>query len=291
MRTLLITRTLAVLLLGSLVAGSALADKRGHRGDSSQWSKWENAKHSVAPLVQSEANNGSDQSALWSDYRAKLAVSTAKPERSNRYSRYSDRLQELKWSNLNSGVCDGLRGGRGGLKMLCVAFCELQACQPDYSLENPFQNCAKSSERILARYESRMGAGDPEMPCVKQPETAPECPCWTRNELAGLRAPSATDLTASCMQNINSGTAITNYDFWMLSSDQAAPTTYNVTLSSIGFSERDGSAMCSMVDSCSDGNCTNATRYMAVTPEQLAACEADVAQSAIDRSLNCTVMP
>ena len=95
---------------------------------------------------------------------------------------------------------------------------------------------------------------------------------------------------ASCARNINSGTAIRNYDFWMISNDQAGPSPFFTNLASIEFSERDGSAMCSMVDSCQDGNCVGTSRYLPLTPEQFAACEADVSMAAADRGLNCIDM-
>ena len=39
----------------------------------------------------------------------------------------------------NEGVCNELLDATPGLYGLCLAFCEAQDCQPDYSLENPFE--------------------------------------------------------------------------------------------------------------------------------------------------------
>jgi hypothetical protein len=195
-------------------------------------------------------------------------------------------LSGLHFSNLNSGVCDPLENATRGLEFLCIAFCELQDCQPDYTLDNPFQNCSMSSRWILSRYEARRGAGDPDMPCLQQPETSPECPCWTRNELAGLRQNDVAGETAACYQNVTS-TGLTNYDGWQISNPPGQTMHYLTTIASIENSESDGSAVCSLVDTCDDGNCMGASRYVGITAEQFAACEQDVYQSAVDRGLNC----
>ena len=96
----------------------------------------------------------------------------------------------LQVTSSNSGVCDPLADATPGLEYLCIAFCELQDCQLDYSLDNPFQNCSKSSERLLARYEARRGAGDPDMPCLQQPQSAaarPRRPWLRGSRTAGPR--------------------------------------------------------------------------------------------------------
>lgn len=251
-------RTLVVFLFSVLIASPALAGG-GHWGH----------------------GNG------WGSYRADLAQT-----KSDRWERHRNRHADLNWSKLNSGVCDELRGASRGLRLMCMAFCELQSCQPDYTLDNPFESCAPSSRRILARYEKRRGAGDPPMPCLNEPEPTTqvaevvECPCWTSSELAGLRMPSpGNDLVAACYANITSA-GISNYDSLMISNTRAAEP-YDTTLSSVGMSDQDGSAVCSLVDTCADGSCLDASRYLSITPEQHAACEADVAAAAANRGLAC----
>lgn len=76
----------------------------------------------------------------------------------------------------NEGVCDELMyGATKGLYGLCVAFCEAQDCE--FNVEDPlagFEECKPSSPKLLELYRKKMGAGDPDMPCVQQSE----CPCW-----------------------------------------------------------------------------------------------------------------
>jgi hypothetical protein len=80
----------------------------------------------------------------------------------------------------NEGVCDVLEDATPGLYGLCIAYCETQDCQPDFSLDDPFQDCKPSDEKILENYRRKMRAGDPDMPCVLQTP----CPCWTADEMA-----------------------------------------------------------------------------------------------------------
>lgn len=250
-------RILVLLIIGLLAAGQAAAD-RNRDGHS------------------------------WKSYKSTMVSHSQKLSHSSRQhnSRYSARLNWLKTTRTNSGVCDELKGASRGLRMMCMAFCEMQACSPDYTAEDPFENCPRSSKWILARYEDRRGPGDPDMPCVKQPAAVAECPCWTREELANLRAPSAEDRRAACSLNADYPTAgIMNYDNWQIFSDPSAPAPYSTSLSSFGSYGADGAPSCQLADSSA-----NVSRLMAVTPEQFAACEADVAMSASDRGLACEDM-
>ena len=52
----------------------------------------------------------------------------------------------------NEGVCDELIDATPGLYGLCIAFCEAQDCQPDYELDDSYENCTPSSPKLLARY-------------------------------------------------------------------------------------------------------------------------------------------
>lgn len=80
----------------------------------------------------------------------------------------------------NEGVCDELKadGITKGLYGLCVAYCEAQDCDDDGMLTD---QCVPSSEKILATYDQRKEAGDPDMPCISAP-----CPCWSAAELNSI---------------------------------------------------------------------------------------------------------
>jgi len=253
-------RTLVVVLIGLVLAGTASAEaasgSQGYRSDlisQSIHQEWRYTKHGN---------------------HAYLAGS---------------RLDTVLNANLNSGVCDSLADATPGLRLMCMAFCEMQTCTPDFTLDNPFQNCSKSSKWIYDRYEARRGPGDPDMPCVQQPETVAECPCWSATELANFRSQSATDRSASCVVNAGSpADGIANYDAWQILSDPRSPSPYMVSLASIG-TYADGSPACAVTDTCDPATdiCLGTSRFMSITPEQLAACEADVAVSAADRGLTC----
>ena len=86
----------------------------------------------------------------------------------------------------NEGVCDVLIGATEGLYGLCIAFCEIQECVPDFFAPDPFANCEPPSPNILDAYNDKRGPDDPAMPCF--PESG--CPCWSLEELWGLRYPS-----------------------------------------------------------------------------------------------------
>jgi len=254
-------RTLVVVMVGLLMAGTASAkggsDSQGYRSDlvsQSIHQEWRYTKHGKHA------------------YRA------------------GSRLDLLLNSNFNSGVCDSLADATPGLRLMCMAFCEMQTCTPDFTQDDPFQSCSKSSRWIYNRYEARRGPGDPDMPCLQQPETVAECPCWSRDELAGYRFPVATD-RPSCFLNLNSTAAgIANMDSWRIFSSDGR--SYLTALSSTE-TDSDGVSSCQVTDQVCDpltGACTTTSRYLTLTPEQLAACEADVALSASDRGLTCTEM-
>ena len=89
----------------------------------------------------------------------------------------------------NEGVCDVLMDHTPGLYGLCVAYCE--AIDADLSAESDPPN-----SRILDNYRKRMGAGDPDMPCVQDP-----CPCWSLAEITSIDGISEADgsqIGASC---------------------------------------------------------------------------------------------
>ena len=84
------------------------------------------------------------------------------------------------------GICDVLVDGNysKGLYGLCVAYCEAH----DVDMLSPGGNPEEldvPNIKILENYRKKMGAGDPDMPCVQ----STQCPCWTAEELAELPAP------------------------------------------------------------------------------------------------------
>jgi len=101
-------------------------------------------------------------------------------------------------------VCDQLKddGYTKGLYGLCVAFCEAQdhadksvAITPD---ELELLKSSSPSGRILANYDKKKQAGDPDMPCivvdepvvaepvVAEPVVADPCPCWSAEEAGAI---------------------------------------------------------------------------------------------------------
>jgi hypothetical protein len=279
---------LAALVLGILITGSAAAGSNG----ADRWDKWEHSDRwgdagTGAASMEVDGVNYPDthanvdgRNAQWEAYRARLAAKIVKMN-----GKPGKRLgQRALHPDLNSGVCDELADATDGLQELCVAFCELQDCSPDFTLENPYENCSASSVEALAAYESKRGAGDPDMPCVKQPDTSMECPCWTVNELTELRDPLATDTFAVCFTNASSDGRFSNLDTWHLSGPG-----YETTVSTTEWSGVDGgAATCLVTDRCEGGDCLNESRNLVVTPEQFAACEANLAMSAQNRGLECT---
>jgi len=94
----------------------------------------------------------------------------------------------------NEGVCDGLKGATPGLYGLCVAYCEAQDLDT-IDKEPP-------SEKILANYEKKRQAGDPDMPCIQKPE----CSCVSNAELSAMTA----DGMGSCNRLITNKLTITD---------------------------------------------------------------------------------
>jgi hypothetical protein len=105
----------------------------------------------------------------------------------------------VTYAEPNVGVCDDLQGTPKGLYGLCVAFCEAQDCvatvdETTGELSFP-KNCGPSSEKTLAKYNSRLEPGDPAMPCVNV--EAGGCPCWNEAEIDLV----ADELVTSCQDS------------------------------------------------------------------------------------------
>jgi hypothetical protein len=171
---------------------------------------------------------------------------------------------------LNAGVCDGLQDATPGLYGLCVSFCEAQTCVPDFSLEDPFQNCKPSSVRLLEQYNRRKGTGDPEMPCVQR---SVPCPCWSSTEITQLRHPAPGD-TAVCSNGPSQA-------YWAISGANGSGSYGTVVFGN-------STGVCYLMDSCQDGNCLGVTRNLLISAEQGAACQASAATSASLRGISCT---
>ena len=248
-------RILVLLIIGLLAAGNAAADR--------------------------------DRDRERGGYHGKLGYSEVAGNWRKATRRYSSsRLNFLRTSNLNSGVCDELQGSSRGLRMMCIAFCELQSCSPDFSAENPFESCSRSSKWIYNRYEKRRGAGDPEMPCVNRPtaetSVAVACPCWTGDELSALRYPASTDRVATCAVDGNPTATIQNFDNMQVADGAGA---YTLSLSSFG--SFNGAPTCAITDVCADGDCLDDSRMQEVSAEELVACEAGIALAAANRGIAC----
>lgn len=89
----------------------------------------------------------------------------------------------------NEGVCNELMadGTTKGLYGLCVAFCEAQdseAVLDETSGEVTFgASSHPSNPKLLANYNRRKTATDPDMPCVTKTSG---CPCFTGDELNNI---------------------------------------------------------------------------------------------------------
>ncbi len=95
-------------------------------------------------------------------------------------------------------ICDDLKHGTPGLYGLCIAFCEAHDCEPDFSLEDPFSVCKQSDRKILDNYRRKMRDGDPDMPCIPNPNGPGDevlCPCWSEDDLQYFQyQPSFADI-------------------------------------------------------------------------------------------------
>ena len=89
----------------------------------------------------------------------------------------------------NEGVCDALQadGTTKGLYGLCVAFCEAQdseAILDEATGEVTFAASSHpSNPKLLANYNKRKTATDPDMPCVIKTSA---CPCFTADDLNNI---------------------------------------------------------------------------------------------------------
>ena len=119
---------------------------------------------------------------------AKYALNKQHSYDDESYSGKRDKKHGRRRGHGNSPVCDDLRGGTRGLHGLCVSYCETQNVSEDFKPHHFKPHKAKRKaakrEKVLARYNAKKGASDPEMPCVEQASpTVTICPCWAPAEL------------------------------------------------------------------------------------------------------------
>lgn len=166
----------------------------------------------------------------------------------------------------NEGVCDELIGATPGLYGLCVAFCEAQDCEPDFSLADPFETCTPSSEKVLENYDRRKQEGDIDMPCIKAP-----CPCWSPDELLDLVMPIQI-IVEICDSAAGS-------DIWF----QFDPIfNQNALLATV----QDEGFLCGFQDIDSlAGKSIN--RFLNIDEAELGICRADVIRTGMERGFTC----
>lgn len=77
-----------------------------------------------------------------------------------------------------TNICDPVKGATPSLYGLCVSYCEApdisDVVQASPKRQAKAEKIAARKERVLARYNKRKTASDPDMPCVSQSV----CPCW-----------------------------------------------------------------------------------------------------------------
>ena len=77
-------------------------------------------------------------------------------------------LYDVSYAQIDE-TCESLKGGTPGLYGLCISYC---------SAANSIES-QKNKEAILAKYNSKMQAGDPPMPSC-------DCPCFTYQQVAAI---------------------------------------------------------------------------------------------------------
>ncbi len=152
-----------------------------------------------------------------------------------------------------------------------MAFCEAQDCTPDFSQEDPFAGCNPSNERLLEIYNRKRGPDDPEMPCVQR-----GCPCWSLEEIEGLRYRDSEDISSDCWVDRDYG-AYGNLDIWWILGPSY--------LSQVWTGKSDLGAVCSFRDFRKGEY--DVVRFQYVTPEEFAVCETQVNQSGAARGFDC----
>lgn len=147
----------------------------------------------------------------------------------------------------NEGVCDVLKadGITKGLYGLCNAYCEAQDLDT-FDKEPP-------NSKILANYNKKKTATDPEMPCIQHP-----CPCWSLEEIAGIHS----DGMAVCVPSTNKL--------------QIVNTTTDISQNLAEADTNAGRERCRYIDL---NTAPRTVRSFAITPEEAQSCYAAVVQA------------
>jgi hypothetical protein len=170
----------------------------------------------------------------------------------------------------NEEVCDDLMFASPGLYGLCVAFCEAQDCQPDFSSDDPFEQCHPSSPKLLEAYDKRKGEDDPEMPCVQT-----GCPCWSPEELADLPFPS--DGSGLC---IHRGDGERGLDGWAIPLEGPS----SIVVQTIETGRPRAPILCQYLAPHLD---PPVFRDLSISADEYATCTADVIASGRERGFDC----
>jgi hypothetical protein len=171
----------------------------------------------------------------------------------------------------NEGVCDPLQadGISKGLYGLCVAFCEAQDWA-DEAIPTSEEGLlaleqGKPSGRILANYNKKKGASDPDMPCILVQEP---CPCWNAAEIASIDGVvDGGTAYAAC-------STFSTYQITIIGEDEVPLPPYN---QHYAYSQVIGTPACGYSDPTSS---PPVQRQVTITPEQFQACEVQVQQQA-----------
>jgi hypothetical protein len=186
----------------------------------------------------------------------------------------------------NEGVCDDLHWATPGLFGLCVAFCEAQDCALEFGMDDPFANCRPSSPRLLEIYNRKKQPSDPPMPCIHEVG----CPCWSQEELAGLRYPDG-DPAEWVSGSFQLGTH--ERSWYIAYGAPSGERWYRTGVSSTRYGWY-GDPECWIRDDCGgseQGNCLNIERRFTITETEYAICAAQVEESGLDRSIPFAVIP
>lgn len=175
----------------------------------------------------------------------------------------------------SKGVCDELIGATPGLYGLCVGFCGAQDCEPDFELEDPFENCTPFSEKLLANYGKRKQESDPDMPCIKTP-----CPCWTPNELASLVVPEPPYSSYICRSEFQDGILS---DFWFQFHDPRREQEVTMSVRNNIFVGK----FCSFWHLDSAISIDGIFRYYSITDAEYERCRPDVIATGKERGFDC----
>ena len=177
-------------------------------------------------------------------------------------------------------MCEDLKGGTPGLFGLCMAYWN-NPCEPDFTLDDPYEGCKPASRSILENYQGLMEPGDPYMPGVAPP---PACPCWTDEELSALPYPSIGSPGEACINIVEiddprHGTTI--YQGWSVGPADGCYWKGVFVL----YQEALGQYTCEFEHrKCAPDDSTTKID-LEITPEEFAVCRAQVIQSGRDRNL------